>query len=163
MVPMEKIDEETSFSPLLWTLQVMLNMYDYVRDYRIDFIEFALCVQTSNPLSNIADVCNRIISIREERKKTEDKDAYDDELIHNEWTHYCKEEGNFREYADTNIRYLKTTGVIKDSGNGITIDPQYLSLVKAISKNSLSNKTLKERYIDLCNGSPLFISYDGND
>ena len=64
MVPMEQIDSETAFSPLLWTLQVMLKLYDLVNDYRINFIEFAVCVQTSNPLSNISEVCNRIIEIR---------------------------------------------------------------------------------------------------
>ncbi|MBP5432484.1 MAG: hypothetical protein J6Y81_09280 [Ruminococcus sp.] len=47
MVPMEQIDKDTAFSPLLWTLQIMLKLYDIVRDYRINFIEFAICVQTT--------------------------------------------------------------------------------------------------------------------
>lgn len=155
MVPMEQIDAETAFSPLLWTLQIMQKLYDMVNDYRINFVEFAVCVQTSNPLSNISEVCNRIIEIRGERRNTEDTDAFDDSLIHEEWTHYCKEEGNFREYADMNIRYLKTTGVIKDAGIGITLDPQYLPLIETISKNALSQKTRLERYMELCNGAPL--------
>ena len=158
MVPMEEIDESVSFSPLLWTLQIMLKMYSMVRDYRLSFIEFAICVQTSNPLNNIAEVCNRIIEIRESRRNVNDVDAFDENLIHEEWTHYCKAEKNFREYADMNIRYLKTTGVIKGVGNGITIDPQYLPLIQAISQRALSHKSRLERYIELCNGSPLIIT-----
>ena len=158
MVPMEQIDSTTAFSPLLWTLQIMLKLYDIVRDYRINFIEFAVCVQTSNPLSNISEVCNRIIEIRGNRRNAEDVDDFDEKLIHEEWTHYCKEEGNFREYADMNIRYLKTTGIIKEAGNGITLDPQYLSLIQSISKNAVSHKSLKARYIELCNGAPLVFS-----
>ena len=158
MVPMEEIDTTTSFSPLLWTLQVMLKMYSMVRDYRLSFIEFAICVQTSNPLNNISAVCNRIVEIRESRRNAEDTDAYDENLIHEEWAHYCKAEKNFREYADMNIRYLKTTGVIKEAGNGITLDPQYLPLIQSISQHAISKKTRLERYRELCNGSPLVIS-----
>lgn len=158
MVPMERIDSETSFSPLLWTLQVMLKLFDLVNDYRINFIEFAICVQTSNPLSNISDVCNRIIEIRFNRRNADNTDEFDENLIHEEWTHYCKEEGNFKEYADMNIRYLKTTGVIKEAGTGITLDPQHLQLIKKISSNALSHKSLLERYVELCNGVPLVFS-----
>lgn len=155
MVPMEQIDSDTSFSPLLWTLQVMLKLYDLVNDYRINFIEFAVCVQTSNPISNISEVCNRILEIRGNRRNTDDTDEFDENLIHEEWTHYCKGEGNFKEYADMNIRYLKTTGVIKEAGTGITLDPQHLQLIEKISCNALSQRTRLERYIELCNGSSL--------
>ena len=155
MVPMEQIDSETAFSPLLWTLQIMLKLYDIVNDYRINFIEFAVCVQTSNPLSNITEVCNRILEIRRNRRNTDDADEFDESLIHDAWTHYCKEVCNFKEYADMNIRYLKTTGVIKEAGTGITLDPQYLQLITKISSHALSHKTLLERYAELCNGAPL--------
>lgn len=160
MVPMEEIDATTSFSPLLWTLQVMLKMYSMVRDYRLSFIEFAVCVQTSNPLNNISDVCNRIIEIRGNRRNACDHNSFDEKLIHDEWTHYCKEEKNFREYADVNIRYLKTSGVIKEAGTGITLDPQYLQLIQSIAKNALSRKSKLERYLELCNGAPLMIASD---
>lgn len=141
----------------------MLKLYDIVRDYRINFIEFAVCVQTSNPLSNISDVCNRILEIRNNRRNAEDVEAFDEALIHDEWTHYCKDEKNFREYADMNIRYLKTTGLIKEAGNGITLDPQYLPLIQSISKKALSHKSLKDRYIELCNGAPLVIVSDEDE
>ena len=41
---------------------------------------------------------------------------------------------------------------------GSIIDPQYLSLSKSIANNSLSKKTIKERYIELCNGTPIVFS-----
>ena len=156
IVPMEAIDSSTSFSPLLWTLQVMLKLYDMVNDYRINFIEFATCVQTSNPLSNISEVCNRICEIRTDRRNAEDTDEYDKTLIHDEWLHYCKDEDNFKQYADMNIRYLKATGVIQSAGNGITLVPDYKPLIIEIAKNSISHENLLKRYQELCNGSPLF-------
>lgn len=155
MVPMEPIDSKTSFSPFLWTLQIMLKLYDMIRDYRINFIEFATCVQTSNPLFNINEVCGKIIDIRNKRRNASSVEEFDDALIHEEWTHYCKDEKNFKEYADMNIRYLKTTGIIKNAGTGITLDADYLPLIQSISHNALSHKSLKDRYIELCNGAPL--------
>ncbi len=157
MVPMEEIGENMSFSPLTWTLKIMLTLYDMVRDYRIGFIEFAICVQTSNPLSNIVDVCNRIIQIRNERRMLDDTDEYDEQIIHEAWEHYCKEEKNFREYADMNIRYLKTTGVIKEAGTGITLDTKYLLWAQNVTQSLISNKTKKDRIIELCNGTTLVI------
>lgn len=157
MVPMEEIDATTSFSPLLWTLQIMLKLYSLTRDYRVNFIEFAVCVQTSNPLNNISEICNRIIEIRENRRNAKNTDEFDERLIHEEWKRYCQAEKNFKEYADMNIRYLKTTGIIKEAGTGITIDPKYLPLIQSISKKVLSQKNRLERYIELCNGVPLVI------
>lgn len=161
MVPMERIDAKTSFSPFLWTLNVMLRLYEMTRDYRINFIEFAVCVQTSNPLNNLSEVCNRILDIRSQRRNAEDKDTFDTDLIHEEWKHYCKDEKNFHDYADMNIRYLKTTGVIQDAGSGITLVPKYLPLVEEIASKALSHKSLLERYRELCNGASLIFS--GND
>lgn len=155
MVPMEQIDDNTSFSPLLWTLQIMLKLYDQTNDYRINFIEFAVCVQTSNPTFNITEVCNRICDIRNSRKIEQEKEEYDKKLIHEEWLHYCMDEDNFKQYADMNIRYLKATGVIKDSGGGITLVPKFRPLVEAIAEKALSHKNLKCRYLELCNGAPL--------
>ena len=127
-----------------------------VHDYQIGFIEFATCVQTTNPLNNITDVCNRIIQVRADRELAEDKEEFDKNLIHNEWLHYCKDEDNFRQYADMNIRYLKATGVIRESTLGITLVPDMLPLVYRISNEAVSSLSLKERYLQLCNGAPLF-------
>ncbi len=155
IVPMEPIDETHSFSPLLWVLQIMLKLYELTGDYRINFIEFATCVQTSNPMNSIHDVCNRICEIRSARKLDDNSEEFDKKLIHDEWLHYCKDEDNFKQYADMNIRYLKVTGIIREAGSGITLAPEYVSLAKEISKSALSEKSLKERYLELCYGSPL--------
>ena len=163
IVPMEAIDNSTSFSPLCWTLQVMLKLYDLVKDYRINFIEFAVCVQTSNPTMSIAEVCTRICEIRDARRNAENTDEYDKELIHEEWKYYCKDEDNFKQYADMNIRYLKATGVIQEAGSGIMLVPEYKPLIIEIAKKSLSHEKLLKRYWELCNGSPLFFGKESDE
>lgn len=155
MVPMEPIDADTAFSPLLWTLQVMLKLHEMTHDYYVDFIEFAVCIQTTTPVNDVASVCNKIIGIRRERAMTEDVDAYDKELIHREWLRYCKDEENFKQYADMNIRYLKATGIIKESGNGITLSSELAPLLRDIAKKAVSHDSLKTRYLELCNGASI--------
>ena len=45
-----------------------------------------------------------------------------------------------------NIRYLKATGVIRESTLGITLVPDMLPLVYRISNEAVSSLSLKERY-----------------
>ena len=155
IVPMESIDKETSFSPLLWVIQVMLKLFDLSHDYFIDFIEFAVCVQTTNPTHDINAVCHRILDIRKNRALADDIDAFDKDLVHREWLRYCKDEDNFKQYADMNIRYLKATGVIKESGTGITLNHDLAPLLSDLAEKSLSTSSLKSRYLELCNGTPI--------
>lgn len=155
MVPMEPINGTTVFSPLLWVLQVMLKLHEMSLDYYLDFIEFAVCVQTTNPSNDVNLVCRRILDIRKQRQMADDEEKFDKELIHHEWLRYCKDEDNFKQYADMNIRYLKATGVIKESGSGITIAPEMASLLGDIAKKAVSTSSLKSRYLELCNGTSI--------
>lgn len=158
LVPMEEIDVNTSFSPLRWVLQIMLKLHEMTQDYRINFIEFAVCVQTSTPLSDVTEICNRICDIRRKRSVEEDTDTFDKELIHSEWTHYCKDEANFKQYADMNIRYLKVTGIIQEAGTGITLAPEYVSIIAEVAKNPISHASRLLRYLELCNGSSILFT-----
>ena len=54
-----------------------------------------------------------------------------------------------------NLRYLSASGILKRSGRGITVMPEYKSLAYELTKNVISDATLKERYKLLCQGAPL--------
>lgn len=155
IVPMEELDAQTTYSPLLWVLKIMFKLYEVTGDYKINFIEFAVCVQTSNPKCDLNLVANNILDIRCARQRAGNKKKFDSELIHNAWKRYFKEEKNFRDYADMNMRYLSATGIVKRSGRGITIVPEYKTLAKELSQDVTSTAPLKERYVVLCNGAPL--------
>lgn len=155
IVPMEKLSESTTFSPLRWVLAVMLEIEKKTGDTKINFIEFATCVQTTNPLVKIEEVVDEILSIREERAKAENKKKYDKEIIHKKWERYLLLENNFRDYADMNIRYLVSAGIIKRSGRGISLSPEYHSMAIELTKNLISQESYKERVKELCNGAKL--------
>ena len=155
IVPMEELTDTSTFSPLLWVVEVMLEIEKRTGDTKLNFIEFATCVQTTTPLSDITEVVDEILAIREERKDAENKKKYDRELIHKKWERYLKQEGNFRDYADMNIRYLVSAGIVKRAGRGITLTPEYHSMAIELVKNVVSTEPLKDRLIRLCNGAPL--------
>ena len=73
------------------------------------------------------------MEIRGRRKKYINKKKFDRDLIHNAWKHYFKEEKNFHEYADMNLRYLSASGILKRSGRGITVMPEYKSLRRHVA------------------------------
>lgn len=155
IVQMEVLEEGTVYSPVRWVLKIMFALYERTGDFKINFIEFAVCVQTSNPLYDVDTVVSQILDIRAARKASENKKKYDRELIHHTWEHYFKDEQNFSDYADMNMRYLISTGVVKRAGRGLTLVVEYKSLTFELSKEPISSASLKERYIMLCNGAPL--------
>lgn len=106
VVQMEPLGERETYSPLRWVLKIMFDLFERTGDYKINYIEFAVCVQTSSPKYELETVVNKILEIRGRRKKYINKKKFDRDLIHNAWKHYFKEEKNFHEYADMNLRYL---------------------------------------------------------
>lgn len=129
VVQMEPLGERETYSPLRWVLKIMFDLFERTGDYKINYIEFAVCVQTSSPKYELETVVNKILEIRGRRKKYINKKKFDRDLIHNAWKHYFKEEKNFHEYADMNLRYLSASGILKRSGRGITVMPEYKSLI----------------------------------
>ncbi len=155
IVPMEKLTDDSTFSPLLWVVTVMMEVEKRTGDTKINFIEFATCVQTTNPLTPVEKVVDDILAIREARKQAENKKKYDRELVKKKWEQYLKLEGNFKDYADMNIRYLVSAGIVKRAGRGISLSPEYHSMAIELIKNVVSHEPLKDRLKKLCNGADL--------
>lgn len=105
VVQMEPLGERETYSPLRWVLKIMFDLFERTGDYKINYIEFAVCVQTSSPKYELETVVNKILEIRGRRKKYINKKKFDRDLIHNAWKHYFKEEKNFHEYADMNLKH----------------------------------------------------------
>lgn len=155
IVPMEDLGEGKTFSPLLWVLSVMLELEKRTGDTKINFIEFAICVQTTNPNNDIGQVVDHILAIRNERKNAENKKKYDRELTDKAYERYLLKRDNFKDYADMNIRYLISSGIVKRSGRGLMLVPEYHTMAIELIKGTVSEEPLKERYIRLCNGAEL--------
>ena len=155
IVPMEKLDNKSTFSPLLWVLSIMLELEEKTGDTKINFIEFAICVQTSTPQNKISQIVDNILDIRQRRKDAENKKKFDSDIIDHAWKRYLKIKDNFKDYADMNIRYLISSGIVKRAGRGLTLVPEYHSMAIELIKDVVSTEPLKDRLIKLCSGAPL--------
>lgn len=155
ITPMEKLNDNTYFSPLLWTIKVLLALEKRTGSYALNYIEFATCVQTTTPDYDVDKVIDLILLIRELRKNAVNKRKFDRATKDTAAKYYNKKVNNFDEYGDVNIRYLVCTGILKRSGRGITIVPEY----RDISKELISGMTRTDSYADLikehCDGAKL--------
>jgi len=155
IVPMEELENGRSFSPLIWILCIMLELEKITGDTKINFIEFATQVQTSNPDFSLGEIVNKILTIRECRLSAENKKKFDREQIDEAWTHYFKMRDNFSQYADMNLRYLCTSGIVKRSGRGISLVPEFHAMAVALTEQVVSEASYKERLLLQCNGAEL--------
>ena len=155
VTPLFPADNGLTFSPLCWTLALLLELQNRGTDPSIDFIEMALVVQTSNPTNSVIETVDRIIDLRmrrnaAERKRLFDRQEYDAAAVEMG----CKPH-TFIDYADMNIRYLKATGMVQSKGKGITLIAEKHVLASALAGELLVEKPLYELYRYLCDGMTL--------
>ena len=155
ITPMDKLTNNTTYSPLLWTIKVLLTLEKRTGSCILNYIEFAACVQTTNPSYDIDQVIDLILTIRELRKNATNKKAFDKIVKETAGKYYDRMAKNFDEYGDLNIRYLICTGILKHSGRGITIVDEYKNIASALVKNMISDKNIIERITEHCQGAKL--------
>lgn len=139
---MEPLESGKAFSPLRWTLAVMLAVEKRTGDSTISFIEFATQVQTSNPEGDIEKVVDSILEIRSKRDASSAKRKYDKCLFERLGSNYKGKAANFSEYGDMNLRYIRATGIVKSRGKGIVIVAEKHELAKHLAKDLTTDEPL---------------------
>ena len=152
-VPMETAYDGSVFSPLRWTLKVLLELEKRTGSAHVNFNEFAIYIQTSDPSMDLNNIVENILRLRENKeqstaKKVFDRRAYEKAKIDQE---YDKEAANYKEYGDMNLRSLRASGIFQRKGRGIAIVPELHSLAIDLAKDVTSNASLLERYTLLYN------------
>lgn len=143
------------FSPLRWTLAVILAIEKRTGEAFVSFPEFAGYVQTSTPLDDVEEVVNNILKLRNERAKAQYKKKFDRDFYKEIGENYTKKCGNFSQYGDTNLRYMRLTGLFHSKGRGIELNREKRSLAIALSKDLISRKSLFDVFKELDAGPAL--------
>lgn len=152
VTPLEPADYRT-FSPLCWTLALLLELEQRGEDAAVSFIEMARIVQTTTPLNGVSETVDRILDLRTRRNTAGRKRIFDREEYGRGATELGCNPHTFIDYADMNMRYLKATGMVQSKGKGIALIPEKRALAIALTNELLSNKPVIELYQSLCNGS----------
>lgn len=155
VTPLSSAGNGCTFSPLCWTLALLLELERRGEDATVNFIEMARIVQTTSPLDGVSEAVDRILDLRMRRKTAERKRPFDRAIYEQGAEELSCKAHTFIDYADMNIRYLKATGMVQSKGKGITLIPEKHTLAVELIKKLLSDKPILELYRSLCNGTPL--------
>jgi len=143
------------FSPLRWILAIMVELEKRTGTSELSRIEFALWGHTTTPEDGLSDVVDKILDLRKRRSTASSKNVFDKNEIKLRGKDYKGKSGNFVDYADMNMRYLRISGVLQRKGRGLIIAPAKHLLAEALAKSTVSTRPLIDEYRLLCNGAPL--------
>lgn len=155
VTPLSSAGDGYTFSPLCWTLAILLELESRGEEASVNFLEMALIVQTTTPVDGLTDTVDRILALRRRRNASDRKRVFDRREYDLAAEKIGKAAGTFRDYADMNMRYLKATGMVQSKGKGIVLIPEKHTLSIELAKGLLSNRPLLDLYRSLCNGTPL--------
>lgn len=153
--PLETGYDFSTFSPLRHTLSVMLELEQATGESRLNFIEMALVVQLTNSDNPIADVVTQVRELRGRRESADSKRRFDREAREAAAETHQYAAQTFNDYADTNIRYLKATGLVQGKGRGLSLTPEKHLFIEKIVQDTEIPATPLAYFTALCDGARL--------
>lgn len=149
-------DYHQVFSPLRHTLGVMLELERRTGENYLGFLEMALIVQLTSSGDELTVVADRILELRNNRDPAVNKRRFDGQAKSEAAAEHGYVTGTFGDYADTNFRYLKATGLVHSSGRGLSIVPEkHLFVEQLVADQSVPDTYNISYLITLCNGASL--------
>ncbi len=143
------------YSPFRWILAIMLELEKRTGSSELSRLEFGLWGQTTNPSYDIDEVVDHIIDLRRRREKATSKKQFDKKEIEQRGKQYNKMSGNFLEYSDMNMRYLRISGVLQRKGRGLVIVPSKHIIIEELAKTTASTTPMIEVLKELTTGAYL--------
>ena len=151
--------ENSVFSPLRHTLAIMLALENQTGESRLNFIEMALVVQLTSSDDPIDRIVSQILELRARRIAAPNKRLFDrqerDTAATKHATEHLYEASTFNDYADTNLRYLKATGLVQGKGRGVSLVPEKHLFVETLIHDTGIPDSDRSYFITLCQGAIL--------
>ncbi|OQX11361.1 MAG: hypothetical protein BWK73_17860 [Thiothrix lacustris] len=143
------------FSPLRHTLAIMLELEDHTGTEALSFLEMALFIQRTSSENPISQLAIDIMDFRSRREASESKRKFDDSAFKQAQNEDGIKAQSIKDYADTNLRYLKATGLFQNKGRGIVFVAEKRSLIRALVQDSSIPEMDMDILIGIASGSKL--------
>jgi len=143
------------FSPLRHTLAIMLELEKQTGESRLNFVEMAIVVQLTSSDKPLADIVAQVLALRARRLASPNKRKFDRQEREAAAVLHGYAAGTFNDYADTNLRYLKATGLVQSKGRGLSLVPQKHVFVEKLIQDTGIPDSDRSYFITLCNGAKL--------
>lgn len=147
--------QRSVFFPLQHTLSIMLELENKTKESWLNFIEMGLVVQLSNSDDNLTEIVDRVLDLRARRNASANKRLFDRQERDNAAQLHGYMAGTFNDYADTNFRYLKATGLLQSKRRGISLVPEKHLFIEQLIAKTAQPASKRELVITLCNGAAL--------
>lgn len=129
--------ETNAFHPLVFVIEIVLEITARGESPLLSFEEFALFVQTSAPNMGIGNIVDLILDFRSRRIAAKGKVRAFDRVEYEKVAKVIDRKADtLDDYADLSFRYLKATGLFRNSGRGIAINPNKAQLATLIVTGS---------------------------
>ena len=143
------------FSPLRHTLAIMLELEKQTGESRLNFVEMAIVVQFTSRDESLADIVAQVLELRARRLASPNKRKFDRQEREAAAVLHGYAAGTFNDYADTNLRYLKATGLVQSKGRGLSLVPEKHVFVEKLIQDTGIPDSDRSYFITLCNGAKL--------
>jgi len=143
------------FSPLRHTLAIMLELEKQTGESRLNFVEMALVVQLTSGDDPLADIVSRVLALRARRLAAPNKRKFDRQERESAAVLHKYVASTFNDYADTNLRYLKATGLVQSKGRGLSLVSEKHVFVEKLIQDAGIPDSDRSFFITLCNGAIL--------
>lgn len=143
------------FSPLRHTLAIMLELEKQTGESRLNFVEMAIVVQLTSSDESLADIVGQVLALRARRLASPNKRKFDRQEREAAAVLHGYAAGTFNDYADTNLRYLKATGLVQSKGRGLSLVPEKHVFVEKLIQDTGIPDSDRSYFITLCNGAKL--------
>ncbi len=153
--PLEQKYNFPVFSPLRHTLAIMLALETESGESRINFIEMALVIQLTNSDDTIGSIVSQVLALRERRMEAPNKRQFDRQEREVAAEQHNYKAPTFNDYADTNLRYLKATGLVQTKGRGVSLVPEKHVFIEALVQDKTLPDSGSSYFITLCKGATL--------
>jgi hypothetical protein len=143
------------FSPLRHTLAIMLELEKQTGESRLNFVEMAIVVQLTSSDESLAEIVAQVLALRARRLASPNKRKFDRQEREAAAVLHGYAAGTFNDYADTNLRYLKATGLVQSKGRGLSLVPEKHVFVEKLIQDTGIPDSDRSYFITLCNGAKL--------
>jgi hypothetical protein len=144
------------FSPLRHILRIISGLSAAGHEPVLSFHEFSLFVQTSSPEDGMDNIVDTIIQYRTGRQEAAGNvRAYDRGFYEQKAQEVNREQATLSDYADLTFRYVKATGLFRNAGRGIGLNPSREALSDLLLEQELPEQTDAEYLSSLWLGAQL--------
>lgn len=143
------------FSPLKHTLAIMLELEKATGENHLNFIEMSTIIQFSCSADGLDNIIARLVDLRDRRKDAANKKQFDGQELEKTFNLYGYPQNTLNDYADTNFRYLKATGLVRNKGRGIALVPEKHVFIEKLVEDSVVPENDYAFYTTQSNGATL--------